>query len=110
MTNEKSGLEAIFAGCWTDDSLKAAFMSDPKSVLANHGIDVPESMNIKVVENTDDTTYIVLPSAPSDPSNLDDAELASAAGGWNDSRINCPPKGSVCALCKENPNRDPNSI
>ena len=88
MTEPKNALAQLFAACWKDEALKARFMSDPKAVLAEHGIDVPANINVNVVENTDNTVHITMPQAPSGTGELSDEELADAAGGM------CPyPKG-----------------
>ena len=57
MTEQRNKLAALFAACWKDEALKARFLSDPKAVLAEHGIDVPDGINVNVVENTDNTVY-----------------------------------------------------
>ena len=59
--------------------MKQRFLSDPHAVLAEHGMDVPEGMN--VVENTDTTVNITMPPAPDGHMNLSDEELSAAAGG-----------------------------
>ena len=81
MTEERNKLAKLFAACWKDEALKARFMSDPKAVLAEHGIDVPAGINVNVVENTDNTVHITMPQSPAGASELSDEELASAAGG-----------------------------
>ena len=45
MTEKKNQLASLFAACWKDEALKARFMSDPKAVLAEHGMDVPDGMD-----------------------------------------------------------------
>ena len=81
MTEERNQLAALFAACWKDEALKARFMSDPKAVLAEHGIDVPDGIAVNVVENSDNTVHITMPQAPTGAANLSDEELAVAAGG-----------------------------
>ena len=81
MTEERNALTDLFAACWKDEALKARFMSDPKAVLAERGIDVPDNMNVNVVENSDNTVHITMPKAPGGASELSDEELADAAGG-----------------------------
>ena len=61
MTEEKNTLAQLFAACWKDEALKARFMSDPKAVLKEHGLDVPDGMDVKVVENADDV-HITCPA------------------------------------------------
>ena len=81
MTEERNQLAELFAACWKDEALKARFMSDPKAVLAEHGIDVPANIDVNVVENSDNTVHITMPKAPSGSTELSDEEMASAAGG-----------------------------
>ena len=80
MTEERNQLAELFAACWKDDALKQRFMSDPKSVLAEYGMDVPDGLDVKVVENADNTVHITMPMAPGG-NELSDEELSAAAGG-----------------------------
>ena len=81
MTEERNKLAKLFAACWKDDALKQRFMSDPGAVLAEYGMDVPDGMDVNVVENTDTTVHITMPAPPSGDMDLSDDELSSAAGG-----------------------------
>ncbi len=82
MTEQKNALAQLFAACWKDEALKARFMSDPKAVLKEHGLDVPDGINVKVVENADDCVHITMPVSPDGHMDLADDELAKAAGGY----------------------------
>jgi hypothetical protein len=84
MTEKKNQLAELFAACWKDEVLKARFMSDPKSVLKDYGLEVPDGMNVKVVENADDCVHITLPAAPGENVDLSDDELSNAAGGLSE--------------------------
>ncbi len=79
MTEEKNTLAQLFAACWKDEALKARFMADPKAVLKEHGLDVPDGIDVKVVENSDSHVHLTLPAKPS--VDLSDEELSNAAGG-----------------------------
>ena len=81
MTDETNKMNTLIAACWKDDALKQRFLSDPHGVLAEHGMDVPEGMNVNVVENTDNTVHVTLPAAPVELAELSDEELENAAGG-----------------------------
>ena len=81
MTEERNKLAALFAACWKDEALKARFLSDPKAVLAEHGIAVPANINVNVVENSDNTVHITMPMTPAGDGELSDEELTNAAGG-----------------------------
>ena len=61
--------------------MKQRFLSDPHAVLAEHEMDVPEGINVNVVENTDNTVHVTLPAAPDAHADLSDEELENAAGG-----------------------------
>ena len=81
MTEQRKAMAELFAACWKDEALKARFMADPKAVLAEYGMDVPDGMGVNVVENTDTTVHITMPAPPSGGMDLSDDELSNAAGG-----------------------------
>ncbi len=81
MTEERNQLAELFAACWKDEALKARFMADPKAVLAEYGMHVPDDMDVKVVENADNRVHIKMPAAPDGHMSLSDEELSAAAGG-----------------------------
>ena len=81
MTEERNQLADLFAACWKDEALKHRFMADPKAVLAEYGMDVPDGLDVNVVENTDTTVHITMPAPPSGHLDLSDDELSKAAGG-----------------------------
>ena len=81
MTEQKNALAQLFSACWKDEALKARFMADPKAVLKEHGLDVPDGIDVKVVENADDCVHITLPAPPAGHMDLSDEEMSNAAGG-----------------------------
>ena len=81
MTEQRNQLADLFAACWKDEALKQRFMVDPKAVLAEYGMDVPDGMDVNVVENADNTVHITMPAPPSGHQDLSDDELRAAAGG-----------------------------
>ena len=81
MTEQKNALAQLFAACWKDEALKARLMSDPKAVLKEHGLDVPDNLDVKVVENADDCVHITLPAPPAGRLDLSNHELSNAGGG-----------------------------
>ena len=50
-------------------------------MLKDYGLEVPDGMDVKVVENADDCVQITLPAAPAGAGDLSDDELSNAAGG-----------------------------
>ena len=81
MTEQKNPLAHLFAACWKDEALKARFVADPKAVLAEYDMPVPDNLDVKVVENADDCVHITLPAPPASHMDLSDGELSDAAGG-----------------------------
>ena len=81
MAETSHTLATIFAACWKDEGLKARFMSEPKIVLAEYGIDVSDGIEVTIVENSDNCVHITLPLPPSGHLDLSDEQLRSAAGG-----------------------------
>ena len=102
MTDETNKMNALIAACWKDDALKQRFLSDPHAVLAEYGMDVPEGMNVNVVENTDATVHVTLPAAPDANVALSDEELSAAAGGADGSFLTlaCLDPVSPCECAK----------
>ena len=102
MTEGRDAMTRLFAACWADESLKARFIADPRAVLAEFDMPVPDGIDVKVVENADDCVHITLPSAPASSDEVTDGELASAAGGhtwppWECTVGTCPKaKGGTC--------------
>ena len=79
MYDEQNGRIAadVYARTMTDPEFKAQFIADPAAVLSAAGVEVPEGLTIKVVENSSTTFHVVLP----DPEAMTDELLAAASGG-----------------------------
>lgn len=56
----------VVAKAWSDESFKKRLISDPKTVLESQGVVVPEGLEIKVVEQTKELVYVVIPFKPED--------------------------------------------
>jgi hypothetical protein len=63
-----------------DGNYKQRLLGDPKAAVAELGIKVPDSLTIKVFENSPSKYHIILPVNPED-TELSDADLAQVAGG-----------------------------
>ncbi|HEV3021174.1 MAG TPA: NHLP leader peptide family RiPP precursor [Pirellulales bacterium] len=66
------------AQAWSDDNLKQRLITDPAIVLQEHGIEVPDGVEFKVVEDTDQVYHLVLPASPE--GELSDEELTCSVG------------------------------
>ncbi len=61
----------------TDLDFRQALLDDPVAVLEAEGWDLPASMEVRVVESTDELLYITLPPV----TVLSDAEMDEVTGG-----------------------------
>ena len=82
MTEQRNALAQLFAACWKDEALKARFIADPKAVMKEFDLDVPDGIDVKVVENADDCVQITLSARPASSMDLSEEELSNAAGGY----------------------------
>jgi hypothetical protein len=86
----------IVARAWCDEGLMKRLRSDPRNVLAEHGMTVPEGMEVKVVEGAEVAVVdhcgavrcLTLPVSP--PDELSDEDLIASPVAWW-----C----GVCAAC-----------
>jgi hypothetical protein len=78
----------IVARAWCDEGVMQRLLSDPRAVLAEHSLEVPEDTEIKVLEgteakvvaDTDTVRYYILPSKP--PDELEDEDLIGGPMAW----------------------------
>jgi hypothetical protein len=80
MATGKNRFSEIISKCWLDTAFKQRFLTDPKAVLAEFEIELPAGLNVKVVENTDDTIYLTIPPKPV-RGELSDSDLEGVSGG-----------------------------
>ena len=69
-----------------DDAFRTRLMADPKAAVeAETGMTVPAGFNLKVHEDTADTSHLVLPPA----AELNEADLEQISGGvlWSDPNV-----------------------
>jgi hypothetical protein len=69
-----------------DDSLRQRLLADPKGALEEElGTRFPDDIEVRAVEETADTIYLVLPSVSpgGGGGELSDRDLEAVAGGWD---------------------------
>jgi hypothetical protein len=54
----------LVAQAWLDPAFKARLLARPATALREHGIAVPDSAEVRVVEDTDRVIYVHLPAQP----------------------------------------------
>lgn len=82
-----------------DEGLRQRLLEDPKGTVEQElGASLPEEVEIRAVEETPETIYLVLPprasGAASGGGELSDRELEAVAGGWD-----MPGTGDVTCNC-----------
>jgi len=73
--------ERVIARAEREDDYRSLLLTDPGKAIADEfGIEVPDTIKIRVLEEGADEVVLVLP-AKTGPGALSEDELASAAGG-----------------------------
>ena len=78
----------IVARAWCDEGLMRRLLSDPRDVLSEHGLEVPEGTQVRVeegaevrvVEDAGAVRHFVLPVGP--PDELTDEDLVGHTVAW----------------------------
>ena len=61
---------------------RTALVADPGKIIVDQfGVDVPDGISFKVLEESADTVYVVLPHVVASGDELSDADLEAVAGG-----------------------------
>ena len=67
--------EIIFRA-WSDDAFKQRLLQEPITVLKEFGAKVPDSITeVRVVENTNNTAYFILPREPDSATGKTEDEI-----------------------------------
>ncbi|MFP4547457.1 MAG: NHLP leader peptide family RiPP precursor [Fidelibacterota bacterium] len=61
MSTDSKKMSKLMMELYANPELKEEFLNNPKKVLAEKGIEYPEDQEIKVVEETENLKYIILP-------------------------------------------------
>jgi len=65
MPSEQELRDKIIEKAWTDSAFKSRLLADPKSAIEEaFGVKIPSGLKLQVLEETDDTYYLVLPQSP----------------------------------------------
>jgi hypothetical protein len=77
----------IVARAWCDEGYKKRLRSDPRNVLAEYGMELPEGMDVKVVEGTEVKVEdagtglrFIMPTSP--PDELTEEDLIGGPVAW----------------------------
>ena len=68
----------IVAKAWADEDFKQRLIDEPGSVLVEEGMEVPEGVELRVVEATEKQSWLVLPPKPEEGTIEEGAERLAA--------------------------------
>lgn len=86
----RSNLESqVLQSAAQDPRFRQELLQNPRQALsARLGVNIPETIQFEVLEETPTTFYLVLPPAHAAPGQeLSDADLGAVAGGWSEATI-----------------------
>ena len=84
----RHGLASLSEAYNSDAVLSSRAEADPRTVLAEYGLDVPEELDVRIVSNTSEIEHIVFPPNPN--SELSDEALSLVVGGGSWGTLSCP--------------------
>lgn len=94
MNNQRKKLEEqLIAKAMKDENFRKLLLENPKAAIENEtGIKMPDTVNLKVVEEDTATFYLVLPPVinPETEDELSEAELEMVSGGYDGDGIYIP--------------------
>ena len=86
MQKSQQQLQEIIAKSWSDPEFKQQLINNPAAVLKQHGIEVPDGKQVKVVADDEHTLNMVIPQKPD---QLNDEQLTDTVGGMSVSSVMC---------------------
>lgn len=73
--------QKIVAKAWADEGYKKRLLDDPNTVLKEEGLEIPEGVNFRIIEDTEKTRTLILPW-PKVEGDIEDMEERLAAFGY----------------------------
>jgi hypothetical protein len=67
----------VVARAWRDAAFKQRLLAEPAAALREAGVQVPEGLQVRVVENAPGLVHLILPARPGD--DLSDEQLDQVA-------------------------------
>jgi hypothetical protein len=87
---------------WKNDTFRQALVTDPRGAVERElGGQLPAGLQVKVLQESADTCYLVLPANPdrAPAGQLTDQQLEAVAGGWTGQTDCITCGGATCQSC-----------
>jgi hypothetical protein len=87
---------------WKNDTFRQALVTDPRGAVESElGGQLPAGLQVKVLQESADTCYLVLPANPdrAPAGELTDQQLDAVAGGWSGQSDCITCEGTACQSC-----------
>ena len=82
----------------TDPDYRRQVEADPVAAFREQGMELPNDIEVRVLANTDDTRYVIMPPDPH--TDLGDETLTTVGGGTlTFASVSCPKGYCVGGLC-----------
>jgi len=78
---KKPDVTQIIAHAWKHPKFRQELLKNPKKALKELGYEVPEHIQIRVIEEKPNSFTLVLPPAPPHVEDLSEEELRGVSGG-----------------------------
>jgi hypothetical protein len=102
MSNSHEGFEKlrtkIIVRAWKDPSFRKKLLKNPRAAIKEMGFNVPENLEIHVVEDKAGSLTFVLPPSTAQTKQLSDRELELLAAAGGDS-MNCHTNYAPVTTC-----------
>jgi len=79
--NFEEARAAIIARAWKNPEFKAKLLKNPRAAFDEMGVELPEDIQLRVIEDKTNTFTFILPKAAANVRELSDRELQKLAGG-----------------------------
>jgi hypothetical protein len=89
----------VIAQAWADEDFKARLLMDPRGVLTEYGIDVPDGVELRLLEDTDTVRHLILPPPPSEELTDEDLSGSAVADSYSGFSGGCGRCGCGCGGC-----------
>ncbi len=81
-TDLKEVWPRVVAQSWSDAEYKSRVLNDPRQVLTEAGVNVPDDIELSVSDGGQSKVYLVIPEMPEQTdAQIDDESLESLSGG-----------------------------